>query len=193
MTYTIKRYDTETTSRDAREIQTLTLDALRVEVMDAEKLAAHDLEAPANDPNGEFAVLTLTDAAAEAAGRKKIVFPNSNTKVFGPWGDIENERYIAVYPVGTPKRTRLETAAELLNRTFPELGEFYVAQTYFDYGQRWMWTTILCRITDKKSYSYGESVQYLYPVDQHALLYCEPSEKALKEVVTKIVKKREAD
>ena len=53
-------------------------------------------------------------------------------------------KYIKKFNAGTPEFTALETAAKIMTKMSPKGYEYYVGDTYFDYGQDWMWTTILC-------------------------------------------------
>ena len=58
---------------------------------------------------------------------------------------------------------RLESAAVMLEELDDYKHEWVVGDTYFDFGQNWMWTTILY------SSEWG-FVQALYPADQEKIL-----------------------
>ena len=51
---------------------------------------------------------------------------------------------IRVYPQGGEEWMLLEAVAQALTRKSPRGWRYYVGETYFDYGQDWSWTTILC-------------------------------------------------
>ena len=44
---------------------------------------------------------------------------------------------------GTPEYFKLETVADMLTAFSPNEAQYEVNDVYFDFGQRWMWTTIL--------------------------------------------------
>ena len=52
--------------------------------------------------------------------------------------------YIKVFPVGSRERKRLEAAAALMEAKSPNGWRYVVRETYFDFGQNWMWTTVIC-------------------------------------------------
>ena len=52
--------------------------------------------------------------------------------------------HIAIFNEGSPEYNRLVAAANRMNTLSPLGFHYYVGDTYFDYGQGWMWTTILC-------------------------------------------------
>lgn len=73
------------------------------------------------------------------------------------------------YDYSDSEYKKLEKAARLFNDIAEEVDtdytNFEVGETYFDYGQNWMWTTILC-----KSKNSGYGVQILSPRDQEDIL-----------------------
>lgn len=76
------------------------------------------------------------------------------------------ERIVKNYGEDKALYMRLETLADLLNCNALEAGaksHYWVDETYLDYGQDWMWTTIL------KDSDWG-SVQVLCPRDWKVLL-----------------------
>ena len=53
-------------------------------------------------------------------------------------------KIIDVFQPGSWEHEQLRIAAEMLTEKSPCGFRYYVADTYFDLGQDWMWTTILC-------------------------------------------------
>ena len=49
--------------------------------------------------------------------------------------------------------------------------EFYISDVYFDYGQNWMWTTILCKY--KNVMDMQSSYQILNPAQYEKILFQE--------------------
>lgn len=80
---------------------------------------------------------------------------------------------IKVFPEGSASRERLKTAASLLSAFSPDKRTYYVSETYFDFGQDWKWTTILCNGSKWGDY------QALNPRNQEDILLAEsPTELA---------------
>ena len=50
---------------------------------------------------------------------------------------------ITTYEPGSPEYIALEAAAKLLEVASPNGTKYKVGDCFFDYGQNWMWTTIL--------------------------------------------------
>ena len=73
---------------------------------------------------------------------------------------------IKTYTPDTEEYARLTTAARVLTAVSPKHITYTVEDTYFDYGQRWMWTTLIAY--DKNS-SFG-SYQALCPRDHEKIL-----------------------
>ncbi len=71
---------------------------------------------------------------------------------------------IRTFTPDTPEYNRLTRAAKVLTEASPQKFTYKVEETFFDFGQNWMWTTIICYRPD------GESYQALYPADQEAIL-----------------------
>lgn len=71
------------------------------------------------------------------------------------------------FPKGSDEYKRLEAAAAMLNVKSPTKSRYYVGETYFDFGQDWMWTTVLCNNGDK----WG-GYQALNPAEQEEILLC---------------------
>jgi hypothetical protein len=73
--------------------------------------------------------------------------------------------HINVFKHGSVEREKLEKAATLMNILYESEGHHYVGETYFDLGQGWKWTTILCERPN------GDwTIQALCPRDQEAIL-----------------------
>ena len=70
---------------------------------------------------------------------------------------------IAVFKKGSREYELLDKLAMELTRKSPNHYKYYVDETYFDYGQGWMWTTVLCK---SGKYSY----QALNPREQEEVL-----------------------
>lgn len=90
------------------------------------------------------------------------------------------QEYIKKYGAGTPEREQLHKAARLLMEKSPNGWEYFVGETWFDYGQRWAWTTILCCETD------GTVYQALSPRNQAEIITAGNAaalEQAVKDVL----------
>lgn len=72
--------------------------------------------------------------------------------------------FISTFKQESDEYLRLEIAALIMNRLSPNGWSYRVGETYFDFGQDWKWTTILC--TGNK---YG-SYQALYPKQQEDII-----------------------
>lgn len=53
-------------------------------------------------------------------------------------------KIIDTFKPGSWEYEQLRIAAEMLTNKSPENNVYCVGNTYFDFGQNWMWTTILC-------------------------------------------------
>lgn len=51
---------------------------------------------------------------------------------------------IKVFGKDTAEYKLLEAAAAMLTEQSPNKYRYYVGETYFDFGQGWKWTTIIC-------------------------------------------------
>lgn len=74
------------------------------------------------------------------------------------------DKFIRTFTPDTPEYNRLACAAQILTAVSPRKFTYKVEVTYFDFGQNWLWTTIIAYRPD------GESYQALYPADQEAIL-----------------------
>lgn len=53
-------------------------------------------------------------------------------------------KIIDTFKPGSFEHEQLRIAAEMLTEKSPNGYKYYVGETYFDLGQGWIWTTILC-------------------------------------------------
>lgn len=84
-------------------------------------------------------------------------------------------KYIKVFEPGSPEYVRLEAAADIMSAMSPNGWRYYVDVTWFDFGQGWKWTTILCD-------GAHDSYQALYPADQERILEADDLEAAAAKV-----------
>ena len=73
--------------------------------------------------------------------------------------------YIKVYKDGSDEYKKLQRAATRLTELSPNKFKYYVGETYFDYGNGFKWTTVLC----DNGGQWGR-YQALSPVDQKAII-----------------------
>ena len=73
-------------------------------------------------------------------------------------------KYIRTYSNDSPEYARLKAAADIMTARSPKGYHYYVGDTYFDYGQEWVWTTILCDGGEWGGY------QALCPANQERIL-----------------------
>ena len=73
---------------------------------------------------------------------------------------------IRIYEPDTAEYKKLTTAATILTAVSPKGITYTVEETYFDYGQNWMWTTI---IANDPSSTFGD-YQALCPRDYENIL-----------------------
>lgn len=82
------------------------------------------------------------------------------------------------YKRGTKEYTALEAAAKLLELASPNGTKYRVEDCYFDYGQKWMWTTIVAYKPD------GNYWQALCPRDhEHITDYGTDPEHGFAEIL----------
>lgn len=78
---------------------------------------------------------------------------------------------IKIYKTHTIEYKKIELMLKALNilkeQYFLDV-EFYISDVYFDYGQNWMWTTILCKYKD--CIGLNSSYQILNPNDYEKIL-----------------------
>lgn len=58
---------------------------------------------------------------------------------------LKENAYIKTFKLGDPEFENLYKLADILTKKSPNKYVYYVGDTYFDLGQDWMWTTVLCR------------------------------------------------
>lgn len=58
---------------------------------------------------------------------------------------LKENAYIKTFKLGDPEFENLYKLADILTKKSPNKYIYYVGDTYFDLGQNWMWTTVLCR------------------------------------------------
>ena len=86
--------------------------------------------------------------------------------------------FIKTFDYGTPEYERLRKSAVMLTEN-SDHGTFYrVENTYFDYGQDWLWTTLIAHTAD------GHSYQALSPREQENLLTADNIFEGLHKVTT---------
>ena len=93
-------------------------------------------------------------------------------------GRYTHMEIIRTYTPDTDEFARLTTAARVLTAVSPKHITYTVEDTYFDYGQRWMWTTIIAH--DNTS-SFG-SYQALCPRDYEKILLTDDMLMTLSEI-----------
>lgn len=86
---------------------------------------------------------------------------------------------IKQYKEGTEEYEKLERMAMILTLKSPKKYNYVVGDTYFDYGQGWKWTTVLCRG------GYG-GYQALNPAEQEAVLLSDGSLEELNGIANEV-------
>lgn len=89
--------------------------------------------------------------------------------------------YIQLFSAESEEYRLLERLAEKLTEKSPKKYKYFVGKTYFDFGQNWEWTTVLCK--RKRSDEY----QALTPSDQISLFECDGTDAALEKLADKIL------
>ena len=92
--------------------------------------------------------------------------------------------YIKIFAPDTPEYARLNEAAALMTEKSPNHWRYYVDETYFDFGQGWKWTTIICKSNSEYTGMY-ETYQALCPRDHERIILTEDSD-ALAAVVADV-------
>ena len=92
---------------------------------------------------------------------------------------LKENAYIKTYKLGDPEFENLYKLADILTKKSPNKYVYYVGDTYFDLGQNWMWTTVLCR-GDWSSY------QALNPREQEEAILAK-SEAELEKVADEVL------
>lgn len=89
-------------------------------------------------------------------------------------------KQIKEFPKGTEERKRLELAASLMTFLSPKRKQYEVKECYFDFDQKWVWSTILCDTDDE----WG-GYQAINPAQQSAIIGAETVED-MQEIVREI-------
>lgn len=84
---------------------------------------------------------------------------------------------IRIYEEGTEERAKLLSACEELNKATVHGTVYTVGETWFDYGLRWQWTTILAE-------NNGDSWQCLSPKALEDILFSNDIKKTVQEMIT---------
>ena len=74
------------------------------------------------------------------------------------------DKVIRIFQKDSAEYRLLEKAAEMMTEKSGKGYRYYVGETYFDFGQGWKWTTVIC--DDAK---WG-AFQALYPSEQEMVL-----------------------
>lgn len=91
------------------------------------------------------------------------------------------EDYISVYKKNGERYDKLAMAAALLTNRSSNFWRYTVGETYFDYGQGWKWTTILCNGGGHGGY------QALTPKEQEMILLSETCDQ-MRDTVDEILR-----
>ena len=83
---------------------------------------------------------------------------------------------IRTYAPDTDEYARLKTASVVLTAVSPKHITYTVEDTYFDFGQDWMWTTLIARRPD------GVEYQAICPRDFEKILLTDDMLTTLSEV-----------
>lgn len=122
----------------------------------------------------DFTKNRLAEALNEKASAEKI-------------NRILNENFaISVFSRDSEEYEKLEKVADYLTNYSPNNIYYRVEKTYFDFGQDWMWTTIIAY--DKK----GNSWQAIYPKVQEDILLSD-SDEELEEIAKKFLRESRLD
>ncbi len=92
--------------------------------------------------------------------------------------------YIKVFDHKSREYELLEKLAMILTCKSPRKYRYLVGQTYFDYGQGWMWTTVLC---DTGSAGITGRYQALNPREQEEILQSDGSFEAVAAIADEVL------
>ena len=84
--------------------------------------------------------------------------------------------FITTFEKGSEEYEKLQIAALMLTNRSPRGYRYEVGETYFDFGQDWMWTTILCRGDEWGGY------QALNPREQEEIILSDTYDEMVKTV-----------
>lgn len=88
-------------------------------------------------------------------------------------------KIIDTFKPGSWEHEQLRIAAEMLTEKSPNGYKYYVGDTYFDFGQDWMWTTILCN-----SGSPWGDYQAITPAQQEIIIFSTDLDKTTDQILT---------
>lgn len=92
------------------------------------------------------------------------------------------DEVIRVFENGSDEYFKLLMTAAILESRSPNGYKYKVEETYFDFGQGWKWTTVICECGD----SWG-GYQALNPAAQERVLNSDGSLEALNEIVNDVL------
>lgn len=75
---------------------------------------------------------------------------------------------IKIYKSDTEEYDKLRRAAAILTGLSPNGWRYAVEETYFDFGQDWKWTTIICHC---EKIMFSDSYQALSPASQEEIIF----------------------
>ena len=87
--------------------------------------------------------------------------------------EVLHKEAIAVFPEFSLEFERLVEVAMLLTKKSPKRFWYYVSETFFDYGQNWKWTTIMCTRGD-------DTWQALNPREQEEIVFANDTKRLEK-------------
>ena len=85
--------------------------------------------------------------------------------------------HIKIFAPGSAEHLALTRAAALMTGLSPNGWRYFVGDTYFDFGQGWLWTTILC---EHSSDAVLGCFQAINPAIQKSILQAESAEELLE-------------
>ena len=92
--------------------------------------------------------------------------------------------FIKVYDEGSKEYELLEKAALILTFKSPKRYKYFVGETFFDYGQNWKWTTVLCYTGE---HGVLDTYQALNPREQEEICLSDGSLESIVKIVDGIL------
>lgn len=92
--------------------------------------------------------------------------------------------HIKVFDKGSAEYVLLEKLALILTFKSPLRYKYRVGETYFDYGQNWVWTTVLC---DMGGHGVTGSYQALCPREQEEILLSDGSLESVSAIADEVL------
>ena len=93
--------------------------------------------------------------------------------------------FIKRFSADTEEHKNLEQLAAALSEKSPNGWKYRVEDTYFDYGQDWWWTTVICHKSDKGGTL--DAYQALWPAEQEKLLLCDGSAESIDKIADEVL------